>query len=70
MSIIADYMVLLIPLAIIQLGLLIAALVHILKHETYKTGSRVLWIVLCIVLNLIGPILYFCIGASYEKKGE
>jgi len=56
----------LIPLAVIQLGLMIAALVHILRHDTYKTGSRTLWLVLCICINIIGPILYFALGRSDE----
>jgi len=60
------FLPLLIPLAVIQVGLMIAALVHILKHDTYKTGSRALWLVLCICINVIGPILYFTLGRSDE----
>jgi len=56
----------LIPLAVIQFGLMIAALVHILKHNTYKTGNRTLWVILCICINDIGPILYFTLGRSDE----
>ena len=56
----------LIPLAVIQFGLMIAALVHILKHNTYKTGNRTLWVILCICINVIGPILYFTLGRSDE----
>jgi len=55
---------LLIPLAVIQLGLMIAALIHVLKHDTYKTGNRTLWVILCVCVNIIGPILYFTIGRS------
>jgi len=54
----------LIPLAIIQFGLMIAALVHIFRHDTYKTGNRTLWVVICICVNVIGPILYFTLGRS------
>ena len=60
------FLPLLIPLAVIQVGLMIAALVHILKHDTYKTGSRTLWLVLCICISVIGPILYFTLGRSDE----
>jgi len=56
----------LIPLAVIQLGLMIAALVHILRHDTYKTGNRALWVVICLLVNIIGPILYFTLGRSDE----
>lgn len=63
---IMQYLPFVIPIIIIELGLLIAALVHILRHNTYKVGNRVLWIVLVIVLNIIGPILYFIIGKGDE----
>lgn len=61
-----QYLPFFIPIALIQLGLLIAALVHILRHKTYKAGNRVLWIVIVLVLNIIGPILYFVIGKGDE----
>jgi heme/copper-type cytochrome/quinol oxidase subunit 4 len=54
-----------IPFAIIQIGLMVAALMHIFKHNTYKIGNRVIWIVLCFV-GFIGPILYFAIGKGDE----
>ena len=57
-----QYLPFLIPIALIQLGLLAAALVHILRHTTYKAGNRVLWIIIVVVFNIIGPILYFVIG--------
>ena len=56
----------LIPLAAIQFGLMIASLVHILRHNTYRVGNRVLWIVVCILVNTIGPVLYFAIGRGDE----
>lgn len=61
-----QYLPFFIPIALIQLGLLIAALVHILRHNTYKTGNRVLWIVIVVLVNIIGPILYFVIGKGDE----
>jgi len=66
MDILLEYLPFLIPLAILQFGLMIAALIHICTHTTYRTGNRVLWIILSIVLNMIGPILYFVIGRGDE----
>jgi uncharacterized membrane protein YsdA (DUF1294 family) len=66
MEILMQYLPFLIPIILIQFGLLIAALVHILRHKTYKAGNRTLWIVLVIVINIIGPILYFIIGKGDE----
>ena len=60
-----EYLPFLIPLALIQCGLMVASLVHVLRHDTYRFGSRPLWIVLCLVVSIIGPVLYFAIG-----KGE
>ena len=59
-------MPILIPLLVIQLALLIAALVHILKHDTYRSGNRVLWIIIVVCVNIIGPVLYFILGRSDE----
>ena len=52
-----------IPLVIVQFILLGYTLYHILTHDTYKRGNRVLWLVITIVLmNYVGPILYFVFG--------
>jgi len=56
----------LIPLAVIQLGLMIAALVHVLRHKNYRVGNRVLWIIVVCLVTTIGPILYFIIGRGDE----
>ena len=53
----------LIPLVIIQFGLLGYTIHHILTHDKYKMGSRKIWLIISIVLcNFIGPILYFVFG--------
>ena len=60
----------LIPLVIAQLTLMVAALVHILKHPHYKIGNKALWISVVVLINLIGPILYFTLGRSEEEEEE
>ena len=58
-----EMMPLIIPLVIVQLILLAVTIVHILKHDTYKRGNRILWLVVAIVgMEFIGPILYFVFG--------
>lgn len=53
----------LIPLAIVQFALLGYTIWHILTHETYKRGNRILWMVVAIVgMEFVGPILYFLLG--------
>lgn len=57
----------LIPLVIAEVILLAVTLRHILTHNTYKRGNRVLWIVVAIVgMQFWGPILYFVLGKEEE----
>lgn len=58
-----EFLPFLIPLIVAQFALLGFTLYHILTHDTYKRGSRALWLVITLVLmNFIGPILYFILG--------
>lgn len=64
---IQEYLPFLIPLIILQFVLLFIALRHILTHDTYKRGSRKLWLLITIVgMEFIGPILYFALGKEDE----
>lgn len=60
---IIEFFPFLIPLVILQFALLGYTLYHILTHTSYKRGSRALWLcVTLILMNYIGPILYFIFG--------
>lgn len=53
----------LIPIVIIEFALLAYTLIHILKHDSYKHGTRTIWLIITIVfMNFVGPILYFIFG--------
>lgn len=54
----------LIPLIVAELAVVGYTLYHIFKHETYKRGTRALWIVITLLFmnTFIGPILYFLLG--------
>ena len=57
----------LIPVVIIQFGFLGYTLYHILTHKNYKRGTRTLWLIVVLVLmNFVGPILYFLLGKEEE----
>jgi len=62
MDAIRQYLPVIIPLAVIELGLMIAALIHIFTHKHYRFGNRILWVIIAVVITTIGPILYFVIG--------
>ena len=57
----------LIPLVIAELVLLVVTIRHILTHENYKRGNRVVWLVIAIVgMQFWGPILYFLLGKEED----
>ena len=57
---------LLIPLFLIQLGLMIAALVDLIKREKTK-GPKWMWVIIIVFVNMIGPIVYFVVGREDEE---
>lgn len=62
-----EYLPFLIPLMIVEFGLLAYTITHILKHDHYKHGSRALWLIISIVgMQFIGPILYFILGKEED----
>lgn len=58
----SQLILMILPLIILQFTLMLIALIHILRHDHYKTGNRLIWILIVVFLNLLGPILYFTIG--------
>ncbi len=56
------YLPFLIPIVVVELALAVTALIHVLRHRTYRFGNRVFWIIVVLVLEIVGPILYFAVG--------
>lgn len=52
---------LLIPILIIQIGLMIFALVDLIRREKTK-GPKWVWVLVIIFINFIGPIVYLIVG--------
>ena len=57
----SQWLPLLIPIVLLQLGLMIAALVDLAKRERTK-GPKWMWAIIIILGELIGPIVYFVVG--------
>ena len=54
---------LLAPILIIQLGLMIAALYDLEKEERQvRGGSKLVWALVIVFVNIVGPIVYFTAG--------
>lgn len=64
---IVEFLPFLIPLIVAQLVLMLTALIHVIKHPHYKFGNKPLWIVIVIVVQMIGPIIYFVFGRGDES---
>lgn len=56
----------LIPLLILQLILLIVALVDLIKRQKVRGGNKVLWALIIVFVNIIGPIVYLIFGREEE----
>lgn len=63
---ISDYLPFLIPIIVIQLALQVFTIHHILKHPNYRIGNKALWIIIVLLGNIIGPVVYFAIGKGEE----
>ena len=50
------------PLLLIQLALIVWALVDLAKRDRVKGGSKVLWVVVILLFEFLGPILYLAWG--------
>ena len=63
MNIDSTLLLLIIPILVIQLGLLIWGLYDLTRSERKVKGdSKVLWALVIIFINIIGPIVYFLFG--------
>lgn len=63
---IQGYLPFLIPLVIAEFALAMTALIHVLKHPNYRFGNKVMWIVIVLLIQIIGPVVYFLIGRGEE----
>ena len=63
---IIEYLPFLIPLVVAELALALVALVHVLRHPNYKFGNKVIWIVVVLLLQFFGPVIYFVFGRGDE----
>lgn len=62
-----DNLPLFIPLLILQLILMITSLIHVLRHPHYRFGSKTMWIIIVLLVQIIGPVVYFVFGRGDEE---
>ena len=61
MDIIQQYLPYLIQVIVIQLGLLVFALLDLLKRQRTR-GPKWMWIIIIIFVNIFGPVAYLLFG--------
>jgi hypothetical protein len=67
MEAIRPFIPFLIPIILLQLGLMVFALVDLLRRADKEVkGPRWAWAFIVILVNIIGPIAYFLIGRREE----
>ncbi len=62
---IVQYLPLLVPLFLIQLGLLAFALIDLIKRERTR-GPKWVWALVIVFFQFFGPILYFVLGREED----
>lgn len=62
---IQKYIPFLIPVLIIQLGLMLTALIDLIRRE-HTRGPKWIWVLVIVLVNYIGPIIYFVAGRKDE----
>ncbi len=65
MEVLKPYIPYLIPVVLIQLGLLVFALVDLIRRKRTK-GPKWMWGIIIVVVNIFGPIVYLLVGREEE----
>jgi heme/copper-type cytochrome/quinol oxidase subunit 2 len=56
----------LIPLMVLQTGLLLWAVIDLANRENVR-GDKLVWVALIIMVGIIGPLVYFIFGRRKSK---
>ncbi len=56
----------LIPLVLLEVGLLVFALLDVIKRQRVK-GNKIVWIIVIVLVEIIGPIIYLAFGRQEDS---
>ncbi len=51
-----------IPLFLIEIGLMVIALLDIVRRERVRGGNKVVWVLVVVLIGVVGPIAYLLFG--------
>lgn len=60
----------LIPLALLQFGLMLFAIIDIGRKQKTKTLSPLIWVIISVLVNMIGPVLYLIFGRAEKTYDD
>ena len=66
-ALIRDFLWLLIPLIVLQFALFLVALISLLRKRV-TFAEKLPWLLVIIIFNTLGPIIYFIIGSGELDK--
>ncbi len=67
MDALLKYLPLLVPVVLVEIGLLIFALLDLVKRpEDSLRGSKTMWLFIVALVSIIGPLIYFTLGRKDE----
>lgn len=61
-----EYLPVFLPLVAVELVLAVTALIHVLRHPHYRFGNKVIWIFVVLLIQILGPVIYFAFGRGEE----
>lgn len=67
MELLREYFPILAPLIVLEVILAVTALIHVLRHPHYRFGNKVLWCIVVLFIQFIGPVVYFVAGRGEEE---
>lgn len=56
------WLLLLLPLIVLQVALMVAALWDLAHRERVRGGNKWVWGIVIVLFNIIGPVVYFLFG--------
>ena len=58
------------PLLVLQLGLQIIALVNLSKRQKVRFDNKLIWVLIIVFGNILGPIAYFIFRGDEADDGS
>ena len=57
-----DMLPFIIPIIVVQLTLIVIAILDLARREHVAGGSKLVWVLVIVLINIIGPIVYLAFG--------